>query len=174
MGLADPAFRAIFEDAPIGIVVVDKDLKVVDINAAYCEMLGYTEAEMMSRSIPEVTHPQDRQRDIEFMPLLLSGQLPRYTTEKRYITKKGAVIWARINVTPLLEQTREIRYVFSMAQNLTEGRALRRLLPVCSSCRRVRDPQGDWSDLETYLRTRADAEVKPELCPDCARTTQEE
>ena len=89
MSLADPAFRALFEDSPIGIVIVDKDLKIVDVNAAYCDLVGYTEAEMMSRHIPDFTHPEDRQRDNEFAALVLSGALPRYHAEKRYITKSG-------------------------------------------------------------------------------------
>jgi len=49
MSLSDPALRAIFEDAPIDIVVVDGDVKIVDANDAYCRMLGYTEAEMKVR-----------------------------------------------------------------------------------------------------------------------------
>ena len=44
----DPGFRAIFEDSPVGICVVDKDLRVVNVNAAYCELLGRTEAEVMA------------------------------------------------------------------------------------------------------------------------------
>jgi PAS domain S-box-containing protein len=116
--LTDPAFRALFEDAPIGIVIVDRQLKIVDINAAYCEMLGYTEAEMMSRTVYDVTHPDDRARDREFAALLFAGTLPRYKAEKRYVTKNGGVVRARIVVTPLLEKTRAIRYLFSMAQPL--------------------------------------------------------
>jgi PAS domain S-box-containing protein len=172
MSLSDPAFRAIFEDAPLGICVVDEDLKIVDVNDAYCRMLGYTEAEMMGRRIPDITHPEDRQRDIEFVPLLLSGQVPRYKAEKRYISKAGEVVWAEIVVTPLLDQSGVSRYVFSMARNITDRRALGRILPVCSSCHKIRDPLGRWSELETYLRTCAESEVRDELCPDCARSAR--
>jgi PAS domain S-box-containing protein len=170
MSLSDPAFRAIFEDAPLGICVVDKDLTIVDVNDAYCRMLGYTEAEMMGRHIPEITHPEDRQRDIEFVPLLLSGQVPLYKAEKRYISKTGEVVWAEIVVTALLHQSGVSRYVFSMARNITDRRALGRILPVCSSCRRIREPLGQWSELETYLRRCAEADVQESLCPDCARS----
>jgi PAS domain S-box-containing protein len=170
MSLSDPAFRAIFEDAPLGICVVDKDLKIVDVNDAYCRMLGYTEAEMMGRRIPDITHPEDRQRDIEFVSLLLSGQIPRYAAEKRYVSKSGQVVWAEIVVTPLLDRSGVSRYVFSMARNITDRRALGRILPVCSSCRKIRDPVGHWRELEAYLRKCADSEVQEVLCPDCARS----
>ncbi|HET7293777.1 MAG TPA: PAS domain S-box protein [Vicinamibacteria bacterium] len=169
MSLSDPAFRVIFEDAPFGILVVDDELKVVDVNQAYCDMLGRTEAEVMSMSVPDFTHPDDRQRDREFVPLLLSGQLPRYTAEKRYLRKDGEVVWARIVVTALLEPDGRSRYVFSMVRPLTDERAFRSLLKTCSSCRRVQEPNGLWWELEAYLVDRARAEVREGLCPDCAR-----
>ena len=112
--LTDPAFRALFEDAPIGIVIVDEHLKIVDINAAYCEMLGYTEAEMMQRTVYDVTHPEDRDRDREFAALLFAGTLPRYKAQKRYVRKDGEIVHGRIVVTPLVETSRTIRYIFSM------------------------------------------------------------
>ncbi len=168
MSLADPAFRAIFEDSPIGIVVVDRDLKIVDVNAAYCDLVGYTEAEMMARSIPDFTHPEDRARDLEFAGLVLSGALPHYRAEKRYITKSGDTVWASITVTALLDPSGVSRYTFSMAQSLTERRALRGILPVCRSCKRVRDAEGRWRELESYLRERASAEILHDVCPECS------
>lgn len=172
MSLSDPAFRAIFEDAPFGIVVADENLKVVDVNQAYCDMLGRTEAEVMAMSVPDFTHPEDRQRDREFMPLLLAGQIPRYAAEKRYLRKNGEVVWARIVATALVEPDGRSRYAFSMARSLTGERAFRSLLQTCSSCRRVQEPGGRWLDLESYLHDRANAAVREGLCPDCAARGQ--
>ncbi len=172
MPLLDPVFRAIFEDAPFGIAVADENLRIVDVNAAYCDMLGRTEAEVMALSVPDFTHPEDRQRDREFMPLLLQGLVPRYTADKRYLRKDGSMVWARIVVTALLDPSGRSRYVFSMARPLTDDRALRSLLETCSSCRRVKEPEGGWVDLGTYLRQRASAEVHEGVCPDCAANTR--
>jgi PAS domain S-box-containing protein len=168
MSLADPAFRAIFEDAPIGIVVVDADLKVVDVNAAYCDLVGYTEAEMMSRRIPDFTHPEDQARDAEFLKLVLAGSLPHYRAEKRYITKNGETVWASITVTALLDKSGVSRYAFSMAHSLTDRRALRGILPMCPTCKRVQDSAGGWRELESYLRERASSEIRHDVCPQCA------
>ena len=167
MRLADPAFRAIFEDSPIGICVVDRNLKVVDVNAAYCDMLGRTEAEVMEAHIPEFTHPEDRDRDVDALPRVLSGELPQYKVEKRYIRKDGAVIWARIVVTAVLDRSGKPNLAFSMAQVITDERALRGILPVCPSCKRVKGEDGRWSDLETFVRASANAAISRERCPDC-------
>ena len=168
MALADPAFRAIFEDAPFGIVVVDREMKVVDINAAYCEMLGYTEAEMLRLSIPDVTHPEDRQRDAEFLALLLSGALPRYRAEKRYVAKDGRIVPARITVRALLEGAAESRYAFSMVEPLAELQSRSSMLEVCSRCRSVRSGGASFVALDEWLRTKAGAVVRDTVCPDCA------
>jgi len=167
MRLADPAFRAIFEDSPVGICVVDRNLKVVDVNAAYCDMLGRTEAEVMGAHIPDFTFPEDRNRDIEAMPPVFSGEVANYKADKRYVRKDGAIVWARIVVTAVLDRSGKSDLAFSMAQVINEERALRGLLPVCSSCRRVREQDGRWTDLDTFVRASASAAISRERCPDC-------
>jgi PAS domain S-box-containing protein len=168
MRLADPAFRAIFEDAPVGICVVDRNIKVIDVNAAYCDMLGRTEAEVMGMHIPDFTHPDDRDRDADKLPRVLSGELSQYKTEKRYIRKDGAVVWARIVVTALLDPSGKSSYAFSMAQVIDKERALRGFLPVCPKCERVKEKDGLWTDLDTFVRASASAAISRENCPDCA------
>ena len=152
----------------MGICVVDRNLKVVDVNAAYCDMLGRTEAEVMEAHIPDFTHPEDRDRDALAMPKVLSGELPHYKADKRYIRKDGEIVWARIVVTAVLDPSGRSQLAFSMAQVITGERALRGILPVCPSCRRVKEQEGRWSDLETFMRASANAAISRERCPDCA------
>ena len=168
MRLADPAFRAIFEDSPIGICVVDRNIKVVDVNHAYCQMLGRTEAEVMGAHVPDFTHPADRDRDAVSLPQVPSGEIPQYKADKRYIRKDGHVIWARILVTAILDPSGKSSLAFSMAQVITDERALRGILPVCSSCKRVRESDGRWTDLDTFVRASANAAISRQTCPDCA------
>lgn len=168
MRLADPAFRAIFEDSPVGICVVDRNLKVVDVNAAYCEMLGRTEADVMGGHIPDFTHPDDRDRDAAAMPLVLSGEMAHYKADKRYLRKDGEVVWARIVVTAVLDPSGKSQLAFSMAQSISEERALRGILPVCPQCKRVKGEEGKWVDLATFVRASANAARSLGRCPDCA------
>ncbi|HEY3119571.1 MAG TPA: PAS domain S-box protein [Vicinamibacteria bacterium] len=168
MALAIPAFRAIFEIAPIGIVVVDSDLRIVDANAAYCRMLEYTKEELLALRIPAVTHPEDRQRDVEFVPPLLAGHIPSYHAEKRYLTKTGKVVWASLTALALRLADSE-PLAFGMVENITERKTLRGLLPVCTSCKKVRDDKGYWNQVEVYLRDCAAVDVDPAVCPECAR-----
>lgn len=168
MPLKDPAFRLIFENVPAGIVIVDADLKVVDANAAYCKMLGYTKDEIVGMHVPDFTHPEDRKRDIEFLPLLLRGVIPHYRTEKRYLDKLGAVVWVTLTGTALRDESGEARYAFGLVEDITEKKTLHGLLPICGSCKKVRDDRGYWSDVERYLSAHLGA-VSPALCPECSR-----
>ncbi|HXE90262.1 MAG TPA: hypothetical protein VNK82_04785 [Terriglobales bacterium] len=52
---------------------------------------------------------------------------------------------------------------------LAEVKTLRGLLPVCASCKKIRDEQGNWNPMETYIRARSEAEFSHGICPDCAR-----
>ena len=167
MPLGDPAFRAIFEDSPIGICVVDRNLKVVDVNAAYADMLGRTEAEVMNAYVPDFTHPDDRERDAEAMPRVLSGELSQYKADKRYVRKDGGIVWARIVVTAMLDRSGRSQLAFGMAQPIDEERALRGIVPSCPGCRKVRGPDGAWMDLNALVRASANAAISRERCPDC-------
>jgi PAS domain S-box-containing protein len=171
MGLTDPAFRAIFENATIGIAVVDRDLRFVDANAAYCKMLGYGRQHLMTLRLGDVTHPEDRQRDVEFLRVLFEKRIPQYHTEKRYIRKDGRIAWGNLTALVLEEEGGDAVHVFGLVEDITERKALQALLPFCSSCKRVRDDQGYWSEVDVYLREHGRSEVHTGLCPDCARST---
>ena len=169
MSLADPAFRAIFEHVAIGIAVVDADFKVVDVNAAYCEMLGYTKTELLAMRVVDYTHSEDRQRDLEFLALLFAGRIPVYRAEKRYITKKGDTVWGSLTASVLLDAGGQPSHAFGMVENITERKILHRILPLCPSCKKVRNEQGFWSDVEIFLANHAATHVAHGLCPDCLR-----
>jgi hypothetical protein len=61
-----------------------------------------------------------------------------------------------------------IRLNDSLRKALSEVRTLRGFLPICSSCKKIRDDSGYWSRIETYIRQHSDAEFSHSICPDCA------
>jgi GAF domain-containing protein len=56
-----------------------------------------------------------------------------------------------------------------LAQSLAEVKTLRGILPVCSSCKKIRDDRGYWNQVESYIREHTEAQISHSLCPDCAR-----
>ena len=78
------------------------------------------------------------------------------------------MVWARIVVTAVLDPSGKSQLAFSMAQVINEERALRGILPVCPSCKRVREQDGRWTDLDTFVRASANAAISRQNCPDCS------
>jgi len=56
-----------------------------------------------------------------------------------------------------------------LKQTLSEVKTLRGYLPICSHCKKIRDDQGYWQQIETYMRDHTDAEFSHSICPDCAK-----
>ncbi|WP_276348586.1 PAS domain S-box protein [Daejeonella sp. JGW-45] len=91
--LSEAEFRAAFEYSALGMSLMDIDGRWIRINESFCRILGYTNRELMSRSLYELAHADDRDKDIPFVREVLSGSKKSYHLEKRYIHKNGTVVW---------------------------------------------------------------------------------
>lgn len=115
-------FKRAFEFAAIGMGLVGLDGRFLQVNRAYCDILGYTEDELLQRTFYEVTHPEDRERDAAQVDQLLAGRVESYQLEKRYIHRDGRIVWVLVSVS-LLRIDGLPRYYISQAQNITERKA---------------------------------------------------
>jgi PAS domain S-box-containing protein len=94
-------FRLVFEDAPVGIALVDTDLELMDANRRLCEMVGWRRDELVGKPVSTIVHPDDHELDAELASRVLSGEVSRYWVEKRYVTKTGEVLPAALSSTVL-------------------------------------------------------------------------
>jgi two-component system cell cycle sensor histidine kinase/response regulator CckA len=92
-------FRGSFESASIGMALVALDGRFLEINRAFCELLGYAADEMTSQSFQHITHPDDLERDLENVQRTLDGDVDSYQMEKRYIRSDGTAVWVMLSVT---------------------------------------------------------------------------
>lgn len=95
---AEEQFRSAYESAVVGMAVVSLDGTWLRVNPALCELLGYSEDEMLSADIQSFTHPDDLDESRVRMDLLMAGDIPSYQIEKRYIRANGAYMWALVSV----------------------------------------------------------------------------
>jgi PAS domain S-box-containing protein len=94
-------FRAIFDDAAVGIDLIDREGHFLQVNAAFMKMLGYTEEELLEKTVFDITHPHDLDESTEYLGKLAEGKLDTYQHEKRYIRKDGRTIWVELSVSAL-------------------------------------------------------------------------
>ncbi|MDO7906859.1 PAS domain S-box protein [Paenibacillus sp. JX-17] len=116
-------YEHIYTLAPIGIAIASPDQGVwLKMNPAFCDMLGYTEAEMLNRSYLEFTHPEDKEiQYVEEMGSRLYGPAQQHITyEKRYIHREGNTIWVSVHLSLIRnEENGEPNYVIVQAADIT-------------------------------------------------------
>lgn len=121
-------YRTVFEAAPIGMAMVDADLRIVEANRALCEMLGYSKDELVGTPYAEVTHDDDVREDVELARRLFAGEIHDYRMEKRYVTRGGDVIWGSLVVSALEADEDEPRHALGMVRDITSEKESRKAL----------------------------------------------
>ena len=108
--------------------VSDLDGRWLKVNDAYCRLLGYSRAELLSSPWREVTHPDDVAEDATFAAAAVDGGVDTLERDKRYVRKDGAVVWARVRVELIRNQDSRPVYFVSHAVDATNRRATQHLL----------------------------------------------
>ena len=121
---AEERFRAAFEHAPIGMAIVATDGRYLRVNRSFCDITGYPPEELIGRTIPEITHEADQAADREYMRRLLSGEIERYTLEKRYVHSTGGTVWARLNVSVVRTAQGQPVHVLKQIEDISERKAV--------------------------------------------------
>jgi PAS domain S-box-containing protein len=135
--LSEERFRAMFEEAPIGIAwgTLDESSALVPTslrrgdgdgvyrrNRAYREMLGYSEEELDTLHFTEYTHPDDLSREVQLHRELVAGTVDRYELEKRYIRRDGGVIWAHVIASAVRDGAGRRLAGLTMVEDITQRR----------------------------------------------------
>src|SRR5262249_54456954 len=93
--------RMIFEQAPIGMALMDIENRLLRVNRALCEMLGYGERELSALTLDALTHPEDAGKSALLDGEMLRGGLASYQVEQRYVKRNRETLWAQLTVTLL-------------------------------------------------------------------------
>lgn len=114
---SEEQFRKAFNNAPIGISLVTPSGQFVKVNPAYCELLGYTEAELLQLTFQEITDPADLEIDVKSFQQIMAGEVRSCQLEKRYITKQGTPVPVSINTAPIRDQNGQMLYCVGHIQD---------------------------------------------------------
>ncbi len=113
-------FRTVFEDGPLGIVVIGADLRFSDVNPAFCELLGYRKAELLGRSLDEVTHAEDVESTAGMAQQALQADGSYRHADKRLLTKSGATVWVSLLITFVSNDDSGPPYGLAMVVDINE------------------------------------------------------
>ena len=113
-------FGSLFAQAAVGIAVASPEGRFVRANAALCRMLGFSEQELLQKSVRDITHPEDLESNQELRGDLLSGKAQSRTYEKRYLRKDGSPIWVQIVATAVRDKLGSLHCIVALVYDLTE------------------------------------------------------
>jgi PAS domain S-box-containing protein len=113
--------RATFSQAAVGITHTALDGTLLRVNPKFCELMGYTEAELAGRNFLELTHGEDRACAASLMQELIRGRGgERVTAEKRSLRKDGSVIWVLLSAAMVRDADGKPAYFVSMVHDISE------------------------------------------------------
>nr|WP_280922887.1 PAS domain S-box protein [Rubellimicrobium aerolatum] len=115
-------YRALFEQAAVGVARVGLDGRLLETNARFCAILGYGPHELRATSFQAITHPEDLAADLGNVEALLEGRVASYSMEKRYLAKSGAVVWAQLTVGLVRDEDGRPEFFVSVVEDITERR----------------------------------------------------
>jgi diguanylate cyclase (GGDEF)-like protein/PAS domain S-box-containing protein len=120
---SEERFRAAFVHAPIGMALVGEDGRWLQVNRALCDLLGYTESELLATTWKAVTHPDDLTGPV-LQERFANHDDATFHVEKRYLRKDGQVVWALVNFAFVRDDAGRARYAICQILDMTARKAL--------------------------------------------------
>ncbi|MBV8884753.1 MAG: PAS domain S-box protein [Chroococcidiopsidaceae cyanobacterium CP_BM_RX_35] len=124
---SEEQFRRAFDDAPIGVSLISPTGQFLKANTCYCNIVGYSEAELLALTFQELTHPADLKADLEGFRQLLIGEVRSFQMEKRYITKQGTTVPVLVNVAPIRDEDGQLLYLVGHIQDIRDRLKVERM-----------------------------------------------
>jgi len=183
--------RTLIDNLPDYIYAMDTEGRFVLANTTIAhylgaaspdELLGKTNFDFYPPALAARNHALDQE-------IMQSGQ-PVVNLEESFIDLAGNPVWFLTNAIPLRDSQGKIRGLVGITRDITERKraeeereklitelqdtlahvkTLSGLLPICASCKRIRDDEGYWHQVEVYIRDHADVEFSHGICPNCLK-----
>ena len=177
---------SLFRTLSLPIMVVDAECKILDANLAVAEWTNRSPARIIGGHCYHVatghTKPCWETEDVNCpVKLALDKTKPvQLVHEKKF---GGRAIVEEVVATPVYNGSKEIEYIVLELRDISELlnskeaitylkneiSNLRKIIPICASCKKIRDDDGFWQHVENYLSTRTDIRFSHSLCPQCMK-----
>src|SRR5207302_840961 len=123
LSASEALYRQTFELATAGIAHVDLTGRLMKVNRSLCEILGYSEKELIGRSVKEVSHPADRDLTDAQRARLHEGGLDSVRFEKRYLKNGGSIVWVDLAVALARDAHGHPQYEVALFDDITARKA---------------------------------------------------
>jgi PAS domain S-box-containing protein len=172
------------------VLLIDPHYTIVDVNSAACAFMDMARDKIIGRACFRVSHGVAGPCWHEglFCPVHTTLESGKQTTVIHKHHREGRVIFEEIVASPIFDEAGRVEYVVEELRNVTdlirlkeireylekEIRTLHEILPICSSCKKIRNDQGFWQQVEVYFQQHSQAEFTHGYCPECAERVLQE
>ena len=122
--LARAGYDAAFDQAAVGIALVAPDGSWLRVNRKLCAIVGYTPAELLTRTFQDITHPDDLDIDLDQARRMLAKEIDTYSMDKRYFRKDGSLVWIRLTVALVWQSDSAPDYFISIIEDISGRKQL--------------------------------------------------
>ncbi len=180
---AEEEYRTILRTTMDGFWITDIQGRFLDVNDAYCQLIGYSRDELLTMRISDVETAERPEETAQHIQRIMETGGARFETchrckDGKIIDVEVSVNYAKIgsgrlyvflrNITERkrMEEERE-KLIRELQDALANIKTLRGLLPICSYCKKIRDDKGYWNRIESYIQDHSGAEFTHGMCPEC-------
>ncbi|HYI15590.1 MAG TPA: PAS domain S-box protein, partial [Thermomicrobiales bacterium] len=117
-------FRGAFAYSTVGMTLSTPDGRYIRVNQAFCEMLGYTESQVLDLTYDQITHLDDLIENQTYRQRLLSGEIDHFQIEKRYRHAAGHAVWTLLSVAIVRDGQGAPLYIIGQAQDISARKEL--------------------------------------------------
>jgi PAS domain S-box-containing protein len=177
------------EQSPASIVITNRDGDIEYVNPKFVQVTGYTLAEALGKN-PRVLKSGDKGPEAyrELWETIKAGK--EWNGEFKNKKKNGELFWEIASISPIRDLAGRITHYVAVKEDITARKqneverdllikdledalasvkSLSGLLPICASCKKIRDDKGYWSQVESYIQKHSEAKFSHGLCPDCIK-----
>jgi PAS domain S-box-containing protein len=187
LAAAEARYTTLFDTVPVGLFRSTPQGRLLDVNPAFALLLERDRDELVGSNFAQLhPHPGDLQAWRE--QLEREGSVT--WVESRFRTASGKIRWVKIHAKALREspggdiiyegsvedvtsakdaEAEREKLIADLQEALGRVRTLTGLLPICSSCKKIRDDHGRWNMLETFIENHSHAHFTHGFCPECAQ-----
>jgi len=194
---SEAKYRFLTEKMNDVIWTTDMDFNVTYISPSVEQLVGFTPEECMQMAAWEAITPQSYARALDLLSIELGREQQEGFAPDRTITyemedyhKNGSTVWVECVVSFIRDDdggiigvhgvSRDIterkkaaaekeRLIGELQQALADVKVLSGMLPICANCKKIRDDEGYWNQIESYITRHSDAVFSHGICPECAR-----
>jgi PAS domain S-box-containing protein len=125
---SEARFRATFENAAVGIAHLDSDLRWLRANGAFCRIVGWPLNELVTKSLRDISHPDELADEFAHIEQMLQGKIDSYEMDKRYLRKDGVIAWGRLTISCVYKSDGSVDYFVRVVQDISERKRAEELV----------------------------------------------